>query len=229
MRFFGPIRTLIFAALLWLPLAFFVWFAFARAMVSPVYWIADSALTGLAGDLIQDLTWMRDFERQQTGSSDAPYYQMLVLSKVEVDGGLVQSTPGQRVPFDYAINPMIFGYSIPLFLGLVMATPLLWRQRLLQLAIGLPVLWLGQAWGVYWDALQTLAFAGGPDGLKAVTGAGYSTNLIALCYQLGALIFPAVLPILLWIGLNRSFIELLTSTDQDDLDALAEEAQHGRR
>ena len=37
---FGPIRTLVLAAALFLPLAFFVWFAFAQTVVLPVMYLA---------------------------------------------------------------------------------------------------------------------------------------------------------------------------------------------
>jgi hypothetical protein len=40
-------------------------------------------------------------------------------------------------------------------------------------------------------------------------GAGIDPNTIALAYQFGYLILPAVVPVALWISLNRAFIESL--------------------
>ena len=56
--FFGPIRTLIFAAALWLPLSFVVWFYFKQLFAFPVYlgaeavmktWPAGGAAAGAKG------------------------------------------------------------------------------------------------------------------------------------------------------------------------------------
>ena len=44
---------------------------------------------------------------------------------------------------------------------------------------------------------------------NAITAAGIQPDPVALAYQFGYLILPAVTPIALWLGLNRDFIESL--------------------
>ena len=43
---FGPLKSLLFLAVLWLPLSFFVWFYFAQLFVMPVAGLANWALEG---------------------------------------------------------------------------------------------------------------------------------------------------------------------------------------
>ena len=45
--------------------------------------------------------------------------------------------------------------------------------------------------------------------------AGVSPDAVALAYQFGFLILPAVLPAALWIGLNRAFIERLVRPERE--------------
>jgi len=111
--------------------------------------------------------------------------------------------------FDFIVNPMIYGYSVPLFAGLVMATPLEKWQRLAQIGAGLAVLWLVQAFGVVAETFKVLGLQL-PEGTAKMHELGYSLEAIALCYQFGYLILPPLVPAVLWILFNRPFIEELT-------------------
>jgi hypothetical protein len=117
--------------------------------------------------------------------------------------------PGGIGVIEPTINPMVYAYSLPLFGGLAMATPLTTRRRLFQFAVALAVIWTSQAFGIVAESLKTLALDAGSEGAAAVARAGLAPNAIALAYQFGYLILPAVVPVALWIGLNRAFIEEL--------------------
>jgi hypothetical protein len=67
-----------------------------------------------------------------------------------------------------------------------------------------------QVWGVVWESLKMLAFNFGPDAHQLVAAAGISDELIALCYQLGVLIFPPLIPVILWVLVNWTLIEQFT-------------------
>jgi len=92
----------------------------------------------------------------------------------------------------------------------VLATPLTRLKSLRQLAIGVPAIWCTQAIGVVGESLKSVTIDAGQAGVDAAQRAGLSLELIALCYQFGYLILPALVPAALWIVLNRSFIETLT-------------------
>jgi hypothetical protein len=127
----------------------------------------------------------------------------LLVNQVAPDG---RSGIGELVLVQ---NPLLYGYSLPLFSGLAMATPISVRRRLAHFAIALSAMWIAQAFGVVAETFKMLAFDSSAAGANAIVGAGISPDSIALAYQFGYLILPAVMPVALWIGLNRAMIESL--------------------
>jgi len=183
-------RELFLLAALWLPMGFFLWFYLADWLVWPVGRIADAILSALMPDAIDGL--------QQVRHSFDVY--TLIPAERLVEGRVALLT--------WSVNPMIYGYGVPLLFGLVMATPRLSPlRRALQMLAGYLVLVLVQVWGICWEILKDMALKTGPLAARVINDLGLSDNLIALCYQLGYLIMPAVLPLMLWILMNRRFLD----------------------
>jgi len=111
------------------------------------------------------------------------------------------------------INPLIYGYSVPLLIGLILVTPLTTRQRAWQIGLGLLILLPQQVYGVCVDLLQKLVFLGTPETAAVILSQGLSKNVIALAYQFGYLMLPPVVPIMVWVLMNRAFVEKLVVTD----------------
>jgi hypothetical protein len=192
---FGPVRTLILAAALYLPLAFFVWFAFAQAMVAPVVFLAKKVL----------FTWMPDVF---VGLEQKRYFLDWVIN-LPLDAEQLKEAGGQAAGLVVTTNPMIYGYGLPVVVGLVMATPMRIRKRFMQVAIAAVVIWLVQTNGVVWEAIKYVMLEAGPAGTAAISQHGLSPNVVAFCYQLSYLIFSSLAPVLLWVVMNRNFIEQL--------------------
>ena len=214
----SPIREFALKAVLWLPLAFVVWFWFASFWVWPAMLLAKQALLGVWGDLFSAVTLGGDI-LDAGGRVIARAGHLVQLSTtvmVNVPAG--PDGQGGVGVIEPTINPMVYAYSLPLFAGLAMATPLTTRRRLLQFAVALAVIWLSQAFGIVAESLKTLAFDVGSEGAAAVARAGLAPNAIALAYQFGYLILPAVVPVALWIGLNRAFIEELVRREGEPRD-----------
>lgn len=195
---FGPIRTLCFAAGLYLPLSLFVWFAFAGAVVTPVLWLSRAIL----------LSWMPeifvDIERSQ--------YAFSVLTSLVTDPALLaKATAGQRVVLDFSINPMIYGYGLPVIAGLVLATPNSVATRVRQIAIGAVAIWLVQVNGVVWDTLKYVYFK--LDGGTLAITKHIGPELLVGLYQFSYLILPPLVPVILWALMNRKFIDDLIKLD----------------
>lgn len=190
----SEVRAVGLRALLWLPLSFFIWFAFSSPLIWPVVQMAKMAMLSIWPTLFSDIV--------QNGHSMEVTTRVLV-NQVAPDG---RSGIGELILIQ---NPLLYGYSLPLFSGLVMATPLGFRRRLIQFSIALAVIWIAQAVGVVAETLKVLAFDSGTPGANAVTAAGIAPDPVALAYQFGYLILPAVTPIALWVGFNRDFIESL--------------------
>jgi hypothetical protein len=205
----SPIREFALKALLWLPLSFVIWFVLAPLWVLPAVLMAKQVLLGFWGELFTNV--VRGGELlDATGHvvARADYLVTLITSvKVTVPPG--PDGPGGVGVLEPTINPMVYAYSLPLFAGLAMATPLSTGRRLLQFAAALAVIWVALAFGIVAESLKTIAVEAGDSGAAAIARAGLVPNAIALAYQFGYLILPAVVPVALWIGLNRRFIELL--------------------
>jgi len=105
------------------------------------------------------------------------------------------------------VEPLLFCYGLAVFVGLVMATPLTWRQTFAQWIGGWLLLVPVQAFGIAAAGLKQLSFDSG-DALRVmVENAGFSQDLIAYAYQLGYLMLPPVVPVVIWILFNRDFVE----------------------
>jgi hypothetical protein len=197
------------SALLWLPLMFFLCFWFAAPLVWPVIQIAKLVLLKAWPQLFTAVTQGADLLDAQGRVLGHPGYLMQLSTSVMVN----VAPAGAAAKFGFiepTVNPMVYGYSLPLLVGLVMATPLAASRRVVQCAIGIALIWVAQAFGVVSESLKAVAIDAGALGADAAHHAGLSLNLIALCYQFGYLILPSLLPALLWIAANRRFIETLT-------------------
>ncbi|MGN6520628.1 MAG: exosortase H-associated membrane protein [Dokdonella sp.] len=205
----SPIREFGLKALLWLPLAFVIWFWAAALWVLPAMLIAKPVLLGHWGDLFESVRLGGELLDGAGRSLGREAYLISLGTRVTV---VVQGGAGVLEP---TLNPMIYAWSLPLFGGLAMATPLSSGRRLVQFMFALAVIWLAQAFGIVAESLKTLAFDAGASGAAAIARAGLDSNAIALAYQFATLILPAIVPVALWIGLNRAFIETLVGQGRE--------------
>lgn len=184
------LKSFMFYALLWLPLAFFIWFYLASFFVAPVALFLDWLLPALMPQLFDAVS--------QQG------YTLDMETLIALPPAMVGGREGALATI--SVNPMIYGYGLPLFAGLIMAAPGRTRIQLLQILLGWVVICLVQCWGVSWRALKVLAFDMGEQISASVP---LPNEVIALGYQLGYLILPALVPVVLWIALNPGFLRLL--------------------
>lgn len=186
------LKAFLLTAVLWLPLAFFLWFV-VRSVV--VYLPIKLAGAGLLG-------WMP----QVFESVAQEFSNVVVLTRFEATG--FEATPdGQRAMLSTDVDALMYCYGWPILLALVMATPLTWRRTFLQLGIGLLVLVPAQALGIAGEILLQLSYNFGDEVKAAVEAAGASQYLVAFWYQFGYLILPPIVPVVAWILMNRRFIE----------------------
>ncbi len=187
----NPVKEMFLLAALYLPLGFFLWFSFGSALMWLPGRLADLILTGVWPDLFASIV--------QLGQ------QFEVQTEIQMS----RTVDGQVALLNTQVNPMIYAWGMALIFGLVMATPLSGKRRLLQLVAGYTIVALVTAWGVHWETWRDLAFLLGPEAAEAVARQGPPATMIALMYQLGYLMLPAIIPVAAWILMNRSFLELL--------------------
>lgn len=205
----SPVRAFALKALLWLPLAFVIWLAWAPVWVMPAMHMAKFALLGLWSGLFENLTLGGELIDATGRVVARSSYFVTVATRVQVTIAASGGHAGGIAVLEPTLNPMVYAWSLPLFAGLTMATPLTAGRRALQFLVAFVLIWLAQAFGICAEALKVLAYQSGEEGVAAIAAAGLSREAIGVAYQFAVLILPAVIPALLWLSFNRGFIEQL--------------------
>lgn len=189
------LKGFLLRVLLWLPLAFAAWYYLSILHVAPIAWLSDLVLSGLFPDVVAGVIQHGNRIEVATQISTG----MLQLDSAPVDGTVALN-----------LNPLIYGYGLPLLVGLILASPGELESKIFKIIGGGLALLPFQVWGVSFDALKTLYFNLGPQGAKlAVDAVGVPPDVVALAYQLGFLILPAVAPILIWVAMHTRYLETL--------------------
>jgi hypothetical protein len=188
------LSELLILAVLWMVFGFMLWYYLSAFHGAPVRILADWILTNVLGS---------DFLNIIPNPEHHYLFQVQTRIPFKFPDGSVES-------LGFIVNPLIFGFGLPLLFGLVMASGVSFFRKMATLLIGYICVMLIQVWGVVWQTLKMLAFNFGPDAHQLVIDSGISDEVIALCYQLGVLIFPPLVPIVLWVLANWEMIEKFT-------------------
>ena len=172
----------------WLPPCLAAWYAVARYHAVLVGWGASLLANALSPQLVSSV--------ERDGATLQFVTRIVVHPTPDTTGVLVPE-----------VNPLLYTFGIAFFVALMLASRSAWWK----IALGLLVLLPFQAWGAAFDLLAQLAVRLGP--LVSVQAGlmGWKQEAIALGYQAGSLIFPPVVPVVLWGVFNRPFLERLRS------------------
>jgi hypothetical protein len=187
------LSELLILAALWMLFGFMLWHFLAVFHVVPARLAAEAILAQVLGE---------DF--RQIVAEPGERFLYLVETNIPFT-----FPDGSREALGFIVNPLIFSYGLPLLFGLVMGSAAGWRRKVTLLGVGYVVITAVQIWGVVWESLKLLAFNFGDQTLVVVQGHGVPPTVIALCYQLGTLILPALAPIIVWVLGNRPLVEQL--------------------
>jgi hypothetical protein len=188
-----PMRLfeLVLLSALWMLFGFMLWYYLSALHGVPVRLAAEGILSSLLGEPFHSIIPNPD-----------RHYLFQVQTRL-----LFDFPDGSREALGFIVNPLVYGYGLPLLFGLTMAASApLWR-KLLTLAIGYVVIGGIQVWGVVWESLKMLSFNFGPEVGTVVTDTGIPLEAVALCYQLGVLILPALTPVIIWVLSNWNEVE----------------------
>ena len=191
----SPLSGFLLRVLLWAPVCFVAWYFLAETLLVPVRWLSELFLLEFFPHAVSAI--------EQQGIS----YELVTPYKSSL---LANYLPGQPVGLiTFNIEALKYCYGTPLYAAMTLAVANKIKLRVGWLLIGIVALIPFQCWGVVTDALVTLSFKLG-NGVAAELGLSRSVReSLALSYQLGYLILPPLVPILLWGGLNRQFLNLL--------------------
>jgi hypothetical protein len=188
------LSELLILAFLWMIFGFMLWYYLSAFHGVPVRMLSSQILAATLGSDFLNIIPNPDHHYLFQVQTNIPF----------------QFPDGSRAALGFIVNPLIFGYGLPLLFGLVMASGASLLKKLLVLLGGYVAVMLIQVWGVVWQSLKMLSFNFGADAHQVVVNAGVSDELIALCYQLGVLILPPLVPIIIWVLANWSLIEQFT-------------------
>ena len=184
------LRPFVGRVLVWLPIAFALWYFTASWHLAPVAWLTELILRAWMPEAVADL-------RFQGGEL------LLVTHFGEVAGRLVANPPpGENLGF--LSNPLSYSYSLPVFAALALATPPprdWWR-----LPAGLAILLLVEVASMLATLLKTLAFDVGSVFVAQQQWGVLARSGSAMAYQFGSLLLPMVTPVVLWLALHRSYL-----------------------
>lgn len=185
------LSEMLILASMWMLFGFMLWFYLSAFHGAPARIASEAILSHLLGD---------DFYRIIVEPSQHFLYQVETQIQFTFRDGTTDA-------LGFVVNPLIFSYGLPLLFGLVMGSDVSWLRKLVIMLIGYFVITLVQIWGVVWQSLKMLSFNFGEQTHSIVLSHGVSDGSIALGYQLGTLILPALAPIFVWVLTNRPLVE----------------------
>lgn len=195
------LSELLILASMWMLFGFMLWFYLSAFHGAPARLAAEAILQHLLGS---------DFARIIVEPNQNFLFQVETNISFTFRDGTTEA-------LGFVVNPLIFTYGLPLLFGLVMGSDVSWLRKLTIMLIGYVVITGVQIWGVVWQSLKMLAFNFGAQSHAIVQAHGISDGAIALGYQLGTLILPALAPIFIWVLSNRPLVEQFVGWSADQL------------
>ncbi|QTR50219.1 exosortase H-associated membrane protein [Candidatus Thiothrix anitrata] len=186
-----PLQRFMLGVLVFFPLTFFVWYVTAAFHLAPVTLLSELVLNGVVPDA---LMWLR-----------LDGYTLVVASNFGHDAvGQVVSPPVGEDVLGFHLNPLIYSYSLPLVAALILATP--GQDKWLNLLWGILLVLPAEVFSMVSSVLKTLTFDVGHAFQVQQGISQLGVDAIALGYQVGTLLLPMIVPLIVWVGLNRAFI-----------------------
>lgn len=191
------LSELLILASLWMLFGFLLWFYLSAFHGLPARILSGKVLSEILGSHFHQIVVQPDQH---------------FLFQVETTIPFV-FRDGTKGLLAFVVNPLVYSYGLPLLFGLVMGSDASWRRKIGILLLGYFTITLVQIWGVVFESLKMLSFNFGSETHAIVREAGVSDTVIALGYQLGTLILPALTPIFVWVLTNRRLVEQFVGWD----------------
>ena len=178
------LKPFVLRTFLWLPPCFAAWY------VSAPYH------TALVGGLARRLVNL--FAPGTVSALERSGWDLVFVTTLKV-----YPAPGQAALLLPEVNPLLYTYGLAFLLALMLAE----RTKMWKILIGIVVLLPFQVWGIAFDVLVQIGVRLGADVAAQAGLTGWRTEAIALGYQLGILIFPSLVPVVVWAAFSRLFGE----------------------
>lgn len=184
------ITRFLLLSIAWLLVLMWPWYLLSPHLSAPVIALAGEAMRALFG-------WVAGVERQGTVG--------ILLTQLNVlvpQGGRL--AVAQLAP---EVNYRTFGYGVVLLWALLLASrPRRWPVKLL---LGTVVLMPLQSISLCFQWLKDALLTSGPQVLVQTGLPRWSLEVVAYGYQFGFLMLTPLAPVLLWLLLDRAFVQRL--------------------
>jgi hypothetical protein len=175
--------------LLWLPPCFALWYIGGTLFTVPLRWLVGAVMRVGFGDIVSATL--------QNGSA------LDFVTTLRPGSATTASAASGVIEID--VGTLTYTYGLPLLAAMILAVPRGARAR--QLLFGYLGLLPFHAWSIAADALKQVAITMGPAVASQTDFSAFQRELIVFAYQFGTLILPAVVPVVIWVLLNRAFVE----------------------
>ncbi len=177
------LEKFVLRTILWLPPCFAAWYFNAQYHAAAAGALARLLVDQLKPGIISAL--------------EQPGIDLVFITTIEV-----HPEPGLTALLLPEVNPLIYTYGLAFFLALMFAARAQWWKILVGAVVLLPF----QNWGIAFDFLAQVGVTLGHEVSTQAGLLGCRKEAIALGYQIGNLIFPSLIPIVLWAIFNRRFL-----------------------
>lgn len=186
MKRLSPLTAFVLAAFGWIVVLTALWSQVSAWTSAPVGWMSQVALEQGAP------MWVRQVH--------------LRPGAMEVDTAVavpVATAGGRLGEITVEANPARYAYGLPILLALLLAAR--GSGRLVRALAGFVLLLPAQAFSLTMYTLMQVALAAGLN-VRVLRIEPWQLEAIVFGYQFGALVVPALTPILLWLWLDRRFV-----------------------
>lgn len=192
-----PLYRFIAWVIIWMPIMFALWYILAIFHLAPVTVLAEQVIQWLAPDA---LLWLK-----------LEGHELLIASNFATDtAGQIITPPPDNDALGFQQNPLIYSYGLPLLLALLLATPR--KDKWWSIGVGVLCILPLHVFSMVFSVLKILTFEVGQAFVLQQGWSAWTVDMIALAYQMGTLLIPMIAPLIIWIALNREFVEQLAPT-----------------
>lgn len=181
------------------PLTVFVLSAFGWIVVLTALWSQVSAWTSYPVGVLSHIALEQGAPMWIRQATVTP-------GNIEVDTAVSVPVPeqgGRRGELTVEANPARYAYGLPIFLALLLAAR--GKGRLSRALAGWALLLPAQAFSLTMSLLMQIVMAAQTN-VRLLRIEQWQMEAIVYGYQVGSLVLPTLVPILLWLWLDRRFV-----------------------
>lgn len=180
--------------LAWLIICFISWFLLAKILNIPLIWLSEWFFGWITGDVVNDVS-------MHGGATYGVINQQFVIH--------TNIPPPDEHPVFTVARPLIYGYGLAVFAAMTLATPKDEGRKWAEIGVAYIVFLFVQLFGMMNKMYMDLVFFAPESISQYFPWVEGRIDLLVASYQISTLVLPPVMPLILWILFNVSYMETL--------------------